>query len=147
MSKKEKANAMIGFFNDLTEIGRLWGKAEAYEYMQDLLKKSRLKNSNPKLLLNTLCLCLDSACDALEKCQKYVEDVSPTVTKQISIMIDTISTLSDNVKIAMNEKNYEEAFKHVGKAKRQMKSFTKENERLFQVFMEVSRKRIEDMFI
>lgn len=146
MSKKEKMNMMLGFFNDLTEIGRLWGKAEAYEYMHDLLKKSRLKNSNPKLLLNTLCLCLDSACDALEKCQKYVENVSPTATKQISLMIDTLSTLSDNVKIAMNEKNYEEAFKHVKKTKRRMRSFNKENEKLFQVLMEVSRKRVEDMF-
>ena len=146
MNKKEKVNNILRFFNDLVEIGRLWGKAEAYEYMVDFLKKSHFKKSNPKLVLNGLCLCLDSACDALEKCMKYVEDASPTVTQQMSILIDTLTTLSDSVRIAMNEKNYEEAFRHVTKAKRQMKSFGKENDKIFQVFMEVSRKRLEDMF-
>jgi len=146
MNKKEKVNNILRFFNDLVEIGRLWGKAEAYEYMVDFLKKSRFKKSNPKLVLNGLCLCLDSACDALEKSQKFVEDVSPTVAQQISILIGTLSTLSDNVKIAVNAKKFEEAFKHVGKVRRQMKRFVKENDKIFQVFMEVSRKRLEDMF-
>ena len=145
MSKKEKVNQVLALLNDIVDIGRLWGKAEAYEYMVDLFKKSRFKTSNPELVLNTLCLCLDSASDALEKAEKFAKDTSRTVAHQINILIETLSTLSDNVKIAVSEKKYDEAFAHVKRVKREMKSFVKKNEETFQVFMEVQRKRLEDM--
>jgi len=146
MSKKEKVNKVLRPIYHVLDVGRLWGKTEAYEYMVDLLRKSHFKKTNPKLLLTTLCLCLDSGSDALEKANKYTKDVSPTLTRQISILINTITALSDNIRIATSEKNYEEAFKHIEKAKREMETFEKANKDAFQVFMEVQRKRLEDMF-
>lgn len=146
MSAKEKVNNTLRMMNDVFDAGRLWGKAEAYDYMIDILKKSHLKNSNPKLVLQTFCLALDSGTDALEKVRNFLQDSSPTMTNEIDILIETISSLSDNVRIATDEGRYKEAFNTIKKASREVERFTKEHETTFQVFMEVSRKRLEDMF-
>jgi len=146
MSKKEKVDIVLRLINDVFEIGTFWGKAEAYEYMVKRLKKSHLKTSKPKLVLNTLCLSLDSASDALEKSNRFVKEGSPTASQQINILINTISKLSDDIRIAMSEKKYEEAFKYVKKTSREIETFTKTHEETFQVFTEVQRKRLEDMF-
>ena len=146
MSTQEKVNQVLRMMYDVLDVGRLFGKAEAYQYMFDLLKKSHFITSNPKLMLNTICLSLDSGSDSLEKARNYLKDSSPTVTKQVDILINTISTLSDNIRIATNEGKYEEAFDHIKKASKDIKRFMKENEATFKVYMEVQRKRLEDMF-
>lgn len=146
MSKKERVNKVLRSFYDILDMGRFWGKAEAYEYMIHLLEKSRFKKTNPKLLLNTLCLCLDSANDALEKSMRAIKDWSPTIAQNISILINTLSKLSDNVRIAVSEKRYEEAFEYVKKVEREIESLSKTHKEAFQVFAEVYRKSLEDMF-
>ena len=146
MSKKEEVNEFLRSLYDVLDVGRLWGKTEAYEYMVNLLEKSRFKTTNPKILLETICLCLDSSNDALEKVNKFMEEWSPTIARQTSILINTLSTLSDNIKIAVSEEKYKEAFKYVKKVGREMDKFEKTHKEAFQVFLEVYRKRLEDMF-
>ena len=142
----EKVNKVLRMMYDIVDIGRLFGKAEAYQYMFDQLKKSKLKTSNPKLVLNTLCLSLDSGSDVLEKTRNYLEETSPTMTKQLGILLNTIAKLSDDIRLASNEGKYEEAFIYLKKASREISNFMKENEETFKVYMEVSRKRLEDIF-
>ena len=142
----EKVNKVLRMMYDIVDIGRLFGKAEAYQYMFDQLKKSNLKTSNPKLVLNTLCLSLDSGSDVLERTRSYLEETSPTMTKQLGILLQTIAKLSDDIRLASSEGRYEEAFSYLKKASREISNFMNENEETFKVYMEVSRKRLEDIF-
>ena len=146
MSRRERVNETIRIMNEVLDMGRLFGKAEAYEYMLDLLKKSHFKTSNPKLVLNTVCLSLDSVNDSLEKAKNFIKDSSPTVAQQIDTMINSVSILTDDVRISVSKGKYEEAFKRIRKESHKIDRFVKENETTFQVFKEVSRKRLEDMF-
>src|SRR3990170_1648720 len=102
----EKVNKVLRMMYDIVDIGRLFGKAEAYQYMFDQLKKSNLKTSNPKLVLNTLCLSLDSGSDVLERTRSYLEETSPTMTKQLGILLQTIAKLSDDIRLASSEGRY-----------------------------------------
>jgi len=146
MSREEKVNETIRMLNEVLDMGRLFGKAEAYEYMLDLLKKAHFKTSNPKLVLNTVCLFLDSLNDSLEKARNFIKDSSPTMAQQVDTMINIISTLTDDVRISVGKKKYEEAFKQIRKVSPKINRFVKANETAFQVFEEVCRKRLEDMF-
>ena len=128
MSKKERVDKVLKFFSEYFDLGRLYGNAEAYDYMVDVLEKSNLKTSNPKLLLNTICLGLDSICDALEKTNNFVRTESPTLATQFSLLIQEIATLADNVRILSGEDKYEEAFKILRKARREVNRFLKKHE-------------------
>ena len=146
MSRRERIDETIRIMNEFLDMGRLFGKAEAYEFMLDLLKKSHFKTSNPKLVLNTVCLSLDSLNDSLEKAKNFIKDSSPTMAQQIDTMINTVSVLTDDVRISVGKGKYEEAFKRIRKTSPKIDRFVKENEITFQVFEEVCRKRLEDMF-
>ena len=146
MDKKERVNKILRIFNEYLDLGRLMGNAEAYENMVNLLVKSNLKASNPKLVLNTVCLGLDYICDTLEKSNRFIETESPTLARQFSILIQEITTLADNVRILSGQKKYEDAFTVLKKARRKVSRFLKRNEETITVFIEVSRKKLEDLY-
>lgn len=146
MGKKERVNKILRIFNEYLDLGRLMGNAEAYESMVDLLVKSNLKASNPKLVLNTVCLGLDYICDTLEKLNRFIETESPTLARHFSLLIQEITALADNIRILSGEEKYDEAFNALKKTRRKVNSFLKKNEETIKVFMEVSRKKLEDLY-
>jgi hypothetical protein len=82
----EKVNEVLRMMYNIVDIGRLFGKAEAYQHMFEVLRKSNLRTSNPKLVLNTICMSLDSSSDVLERGKNFIEESSHTMATQVDTL-------------------------------------------------------------